>query len=120
MEQLEKVSYLHIFEGQLLEDYLYCKEFLKKEIERYTKQRILKTRVLYRYDTKNTINFHHYIDGHDNLVAIVRTALGFMLAAFSESCVRAKHPATKGGLLFSLSNSKVFELIPNAKSVTYD
>jgi hypothetical protein len=118
--QLEEQMFLHIFEGRVLEENNYMKEFLKVSIEKYQKRNIVKTRILFKYDKKSNTNFHHYVDGYKNVVLIVRTASGMFVAGYSESSFNSKESASKGGMLLSLSNQKSYELLPKMRALTYD
>jgi hypothetical protein len=45
---------------------------------------VLKSKLVYRYDPDNKLNFHHYIDRKENILLIVEMANGSMLAGFTE------------------------------------
>jgi hypothetical protein len=52
-------------------------------IELNNKQRILKTKLLYKYDKINKVNFHQYVDNHPNIILLIRTASGRLVGGFS-------------------------------------
>jgi hypothetical protein len=76
-----------LFNGDLLEDYVCYKELLKTEIEAFTHRKIYRTKLIYKFDPINKVNFHRYIDGYMNILLIVRTSSGHFLAGFSESAL---------------------------------
>ena len=69
------------------------------------------TKILYKFDRVNKINFHTYVDGHRNIVLIIKAFNGSHIAAFSEDPFSPNEVATKGGLLLSLTNNKTFYLL---------
>jgi len=48
------------------------------------KKQIIATKFIYRLDPKNSNNPHNYIDGHKNLVVIIKHINGQVIGAFSE------------------------------------
>lgn len=72
---------------------------------------IFKTKLIYRFEPLNKVNFHNYIDGCSNLVVIARTSSGYYLAAFTESPFYPKATANDAGLLFSLTNCSTFRCL---------
>jgi hypothetical protein len=69
---------------------------------------ILKTKLIYRFDPYNKVNFHNYIDNCSNLVVIVRTSCGYYLAGFTEDAFYPKVSANDAGLIVSLTNAMTF------------
>jgi hypothetical protein len=94
--------------------------FLRREIEQVTKRRIKRSQRIFRFDPENKKSFHHYVDNADNIVMIIKTIAGRLIAAFSESPFRTSNDASKAGLIFSLSSFQTFHLIEGKKSVVYD
>ena len=81
---------------------------------------IKSTKPLYRFDPLNKTNCHEYIDNHSHLLAVARLTNGRLIAAYSEDPISSKEMATGGGLILSLSEEKLFKLIPGKRSVTND
>ena len=77
--------------------------------------------MLYKYDPINTINFHQYFDGKENIVLVVKTSNGQFIAGFSEDSFKeGKHPQ-KDGLIISMTNKTTFTLREVNKNATiYD
>ncbi len=73
--------------------------------------KIQKTKLIFRDDPLNKINFHRYIDGISNLVVIVKTKKGFYIAGYTEGEFNPEKPSSGDGLLISLNNKKFFTLI---------
>lgn len=78
------------------------------------------TKILFKFDRLSKTNFHMYVDNHPNLALIVKGKNGSLLAAFTEDPFSSTTPATRGGLIISLTNQKVFYLQEYRKSITYD
>lgn len=81
---------------------------------------IMKTKLVYKFDPFNKVNFHNYIDNCGNLAIIVRTTTGYYLAGFTESAFYPKVNASDAGLLLSLTNCKTFRCQEGKKAITYD
>lgn len=43
-----------------------------------------RTRLIYRFEPLNKVNFHKYIDDHNHIVLVVKTIFGKMVAGYSE------------------------------------
>jgi hypothetical protein len=56
----------------------------------------------------NKNNFHHYIDNKEDILAIVRLANGYIVAAYSQGKIYPKMVADKDGILISLTNKEIF------------
>lgn len=90
-------------------------------LERQTRAKIARTKLIYRYDLFNKNNIHEYIDQREQLVVIVRLVNGFTFGAWTEGSFRSKEVSKRDGLIFSVTNRKVFELLKsNCKAITYD
>ena len=72
--------------------------------------RIVKTEMIYAFDSQNKVNFHKYVDGKEQIVLIIKLKNGSSLAAYSESGFIPKTPSSKDGLIISLNNREVFKL----------
>lgn len=66
-----------------MENFHSYKQFLVNQIEFYMNRTICRTKNLYQFDPLNKVNFHSYIDNCPNIVVVIRTSSGFLLAAFS-------------------------------------
>jgi len=51
---------------------------------------------------------------------LIKLANGRLISGFSASAISAKIPATKGGLICSLTEKKAFKLIEGKRSVSSD
>ena len=97
------------------------KEFLLSSLEERTNSKVKGTRLVYRWDPKNKVNFHKYIDKVGQLVVIVRLINGYTIAAWSEGGFSPSTTPSHDGLLLSLTNRKVFRLLQaNHRAVAYD
>lgn len=81
---------------------------------------ILKTKLIYRFEPLNKVNFHNYIDSCSNLVLIARTSSGNYVAAFTESPFFPKSEANDVGLLLSLTNYGSYRCLEGKRAITYD
>jgi hypothetical protein len=100
--------YLQFFAGEVLEGEEFDKEFLTEVLQNRLKTRILSTKLIYRYDTLNKINFHKYIDGKENIVVIIKLANEYRLGAWTQGAFMPRIVSDKDGLIFSLTNKKCF------------
>jgi len=75
--------YLQFFTGEILEGEEFDKEYLTEVIQSRLQSRILSTKLIYRYDTLNKVNFHKYIDGKENLVVLVKLTNEYTLGAWT-------------------------------------
>jgi hypothetical protein len=82
------------------------------------KKTIRSAKTLYRYDPFNKTNFHRYFDNQPNILLIVKTKLGMLLGAFSSDQFSKTTRPTQMGIIFSLTNRKVFK--SNQKPIVYD
>jgi hypothetical protein len=70
--------------------------------------RIIRTRLLFRYDPHSKVNFHLYIDNHPDLLLVVKTSDGAFLAGYTESPISPSNTADRSGMIISLTNQLVF------------
>lgn len=83
--------------------------------------RIIRSRLIYKWDTLNKTNFHKYVDGIQNLVVIIKLANGNFLAAYTEDSFQPKKTSQGEGLIISLTRQEVFTLIERRRrAITYD
>ena len=87
-------------------------------MEKFTKQNVMGSSLLYRMDLLNPTNFHKYIDNHPNLLIVVKLKNEFMLAVFHEDAISNKMISNQKGLIFSLTNRRCFR--NTKRAVTYD
>lgn len=75
----------HLFLGDVLEssdeDY---RKFLVELLADYSRKRIAGTRLIYQLDPLNTVNFHKYIDGKEQIVVLIKLRNGNVLGAWSQ------------------------------------
>ena len=62
-------------------------------------------------DPLNTTSFHKYIDTIPDIVLVVKTKTGLFFGAYSESSFHPDQMADRQGIIFSLSQQKVFPLL---------
>lgn len=77
------------------------------------------TKLLYRCDLENKKSFHHYIDGHNNVVLLVKLQNGRVIVGYSMGAL-SKDATTEGGLIISIDELKAFPLVKGKRSLTYD
>ena len=77
------------------------------------------TSLLYRCDPENKKSFHHYIDGHSNIVLLIKLQNSRVIAGYSIGAL-SKEASTEGGLILSIDEEKAFSLSRNKRSLTYD
>ena len=69
-------------------------------------------------DPLNPTNAHRYIDGISNIVILIRTDIGQLLAAYSEGCFKSKVMSNKRGILMNLTAGRAFH--NTKKAIIYD
>jgi len=62
-------------------------------------------------DPLNTASFHKYIDTIPDIVLVVKTKTGQFFGAYSESSFHPEQMADRQGIIFSISQEKVFPLL---------
>lgn len=93
-----------VLEGE--EDYkVFAIDMIEK---RMGGKKIIGTRLIYRYDTLNRVNFHKYIDNHDQLVVLIKLENGNVLGAWCEGSFSPQMNSDKDGIIFSFTNRKIF------------
>ena len=101
---------------------------MTNELRNFTHSDVAETKLLYRWDPRNNINFHHFIDGKENLLILVRLINNVTIGGFScyplEKIDKDKIRSTNigKGFLFNLSLGKKFPLKKDPKMpvLTYD
>lgn len=69
----------------------------------------VKTKVLYKYDRLNTVNFHHYIDNQPHLLSIIKLKNGTILSGYSVEALKKGVQKERGdGLLMQINNKYLF------------
>lgn len=53
------------------------------EIQTFTGQKVVETRMFHKYDQKNLNNFHIYVDGKPNFLVLVKLVNNMVLGGFS-------------------------------------
>lgn len=85
------------------------------------KRKIKGSKLIYKYDALNKVNFHKYIDNKSQIVVIVKLKNGKIVGAWSEGSFQPKMVSDKDGLIFSLTHRKAFEPIErNRRAIAYD
>lgn len=103
-------------------------DFLLKEIKTFTNNNVLESKLLYKYDTRNTLNFHNFVDHKENMLIVIRLINNITVGGFS--CYplskldkeQAKKQGVGRGFLFNLTFDKSFQMRKDAKNLvmTYD
>ena len=92
--------------------------YLVSTIQKFRKNIIQKTKLLYRWDKLNEVNIHRYIDNNSNILLLIKTTKNTLLAAYSQSGFKEKVLSNQPGLLISLTNQQIFK--NTKKAVIYD
>ena len=104
------VEHNTLFIGDILESRKSEKRYLLNNIESLKGSSIFKTKLLYEYPKDKQLNFHKIIDQHCNLVLIVETIHGMLVAAYYSGSYKPKTALTEEGLILSLSNYQCYSL----------
>ena len=108
----------HLFSGQVLANEDEHRYYLVSTIQKFRKNIIQKTKLLYRWDKLNEVNIHRYIDNNSNILLLIKTTKNTLLAAYSQSGFKEKVLSNQPGLLISLTNQQIFK--NTKKAVIYD
>jgi len=65
--------------------------------------------LVYKYDTRNKVNFHHFIDNVPGLTLVIKTK-NAIIAGFYPDVLKDKEILNKGGLLVSVTNNSSYTL----------
>ena len=91
--------------------------FLHKNITTFFRTDCYRTKLLYRFDPLNKVNFHSYFDGKPKLMIIIKTVTGVVLGGITEYAYKKESSEKPGnGILFNLTAEKVFKLKNDANS----
>ena len=74
------------------------------------KKTVNRTKLIYKYDPKNIVSFHEYIDGTRHMLLVVKSSKGVFLAGYNSGEYNEKIAMTDPGLLISLKKNETFEL----------
>jgi hypothetical protein len=92
--------------------------FLVSFLQKLRKKLITRSRLLYKWDKMNNINIHRYVDGHSNLVLLLKTDKNKHIAAYTQAAFKPNVLSNQLGVLISLDNQLTFR---NAKkAIIYD
>lgn len=69
------------------------------------------TKLIYKYDQLNKVNFHKYIDDHPNICLVLKLKNGRLIAGFTQSPIVEGVLATEGALILSLTERQSFPLL---------
>lgn len=81
------------------------------------------SKLIYKYDPLNLVNFHNYFDRVDNLIVFIKISNGTIIGGFTVYPVDPERIHRPGrGFLFSLTGRKVYPLRtqPKLPVVSYD
>lgn len=69
------------------------------------------SKLIYKYDPLNLVNFHNYFDRVDNLIVFIKISNGTIIGGFTVYPVDPERIHRPGrGFLFSLTGRKVYPL----------
>ena len=81
------------------------------KLEHFKVRKVFKTSLVYQYDVLNSTNYHKYIDGHPNLLLIIKLKNGYIVGGFTEDPFeKGSDMKNKRGFLYNLSKKRLFEL----------
>lgn len=109
-----------LFVGDILSEKKTLKRFLKENIENHMGKEIEKTKILYEYKKEHKINFHERVDNHPNLVLIVETIHGKLIAGYYSGVYDSDKPMKGEALIFSLTNERCYALNTMANNPNKD
>lgn len=87
-------------------------------LQKFKKNLISRTKLLYKWDLFNNANIHQYIDGHSNIVMLVKTENNWCLGAYSQAAFKPNSITNQTGLLISFHNHLIFS--NTKKAIIYD
>ena len=93
------------------------KKWLIEVIEDRTHRPIKRSRLLYRYDELNKVNFHQYFDNHPHIVLLIRTENEKIIGAYCKEAFKVGQHSTEDGIIFSCTEKIFFG--PNLKNKSY-
>lgn len=104
---------------EILSRDLRAKQFIVETLERKYGWRVERTKPLFRFDELNKTNFHKYVDGYENILAVIQLSSGGLLACFTTT---AFAPGNKGndGIIMVIQNEECFHLKEGCRAITYD
>ena len=115
------MRYNEFFQNDIFIAHEHYKQVLASSIEQIYQNKIVKTRLLYKFDTSNKVNFHRVIDNIPHIVVIIQLPNDYFMAGYSEGAFAPKMVSDKDALLFSLNHRKTFRLGENnRRAITYD
>lgn len=111
---------MHLFPlGSIFEDSDYLERlFLIEKLTSYLGP-IKKTKLLYRLDPYNKVNFHRYVDKHRHIILIIKTIYGKLIAGYSAEAFDPNGIKRGFGLIISLWARKTFE-VKDKRAIVYD
>lgn len=119
------LEYDNLFQGDIfMYDYL-NKEVLIRHIENFHKGKcILRTKLLYKLDKYNIVNFHTYIDYRTRIVMVVKTN-NAMVAGYYPGFLSDTEVMDEDGIIIQINKDASYELDRSnrekkPKTVVYD
>ena len=111
----------HLFTAGDIFDQYYEQQRLELISKLESKLRPIKrTKLIYKYDTMNRVNFHKYIDDHKHIVLVIKTLYGKVIAGYSEQCFNSNGTKKGNAYLMALWNKKIYHILKDKKGITYD
>jgi hypothetical protein len=95
------------------------KKFIVETLENRYRQRVVATKLLYRFDDLNRVNFHKYVDNHPNILTIVKLANGRIIVGFSDQPFCSGNRGNDA-IIMSLHDKECYYLRPGMRAITYD
>ena len=93
------------------------KEWLIRKIEKENQKYFQRTKLLYRFDKLNKVNFHNYVDGHPHVILLVKTENNKVIGGYTKDSFLENRHSIDYGMVFSVTNMTYFER--NVKNSSY-
>ena len=100
---------------------------MAQEIKSFTNSVLAETKLIYRYDPRNSVNFHQFIDGVENLFVVIKLINGYVVGGYSCFPIEKDKQKSKSigygkGIIFSLTHNRSFVMKrdPRTAVLTYD
>ena len=97
------------------------KKTLVKIVNNYhdNKQVVSGTKLLYKYESQNQVDFHKLIDNVESILVVVETK-NTIIGGYYAGCIGEKEPSGKPSFVFSVKERDFFPCIAPKHAVTFD
>ena len=116
-----EASHSSLFNNDIFSNRDEEKKTLVKIVNNYhdNKQVVSGTKLLYKYDSQNQVDFHSQIDNVESILVVVETK-NTIIGGYYAGCIGEKEPSGKSSFLFSVKERDFFPCIAPKHAVTYD